>query len=226
MVRNEYNQRSKQSLLNKLGYNSKDKYIYADIREAMDSLRWLDYVIYNYKTKLKLKEDSKTTGNFIYNLSETSTEYKIWVNPLFVGCAAHMAADSSNLSNAEHKQLFSRGYLDYPIDHITNSRNISDGAYFLGHYLLTQKGNPKLKTRDCKVIAITYEKLLAESGIEHTRRNVRVNKLLKALGEIAYIQHIEPPLSELRKKTSRRVEEMTLHIYIPQQKKSNPKGAK
>jgi len=40
--------------------------------------------------------------------------------------------------------------------------------------------------------------------------------LHNALEEITYIQHIEPSIAELRQKISRRVEEMTLHIYIPQ----------
>ncbi len=41
--------------------------------------------------------------------------------------------------------------------------------------------NSQVKVKDCKFITIIYKKLLAESHIEHTRRNVRVNKLLKAL---------------------------------------------
>jgi len=221
-----YNQRkyqnvriSKKDLITNLGYTTSEKSIYADSREAIHSLRWLSYKIFKYKTKLKIREDGEAVGIFIYNLIETSTDYIISVNPFFVGCAMHMAEDGSNLSKEERQQLFSRGYLEYPLDHLKDSRNLSDGAYYLGHYLLTQKGNAKLNTKDHKIIAVTYEKLLAESHIEHTRRNVRVNKLLNALEEIAHIQHIQPPISELRKKSSRRVEEMTLHIYIPRQKK-------
>ena len=54
-----------------------------------------------------------------------------------------MIADGSKLSEDKRKEYFNRGYLDYPLDYITNSRNTSDGAYFLGHFLLTQNGNPK-----------------------------------------------------------------------------------
>ena len=46
---------TKQTLLSDLGYTTSDKYIYADIREAIDSLRWLDYVVYNYNTKLEVE---------------------------------------------------------------------------------------------------------------------------------------------------------------------------
>lgn len=216
----------KSELVKALGYTTNDKYIYNDIREAMQSLRWLDYQIYNYKTIKKLREDSKSTGNFIYNLSENSTEFKAWINPLFVGCAVHMAADYSKLSEEERKRIFKRGYLSYPLDFISSSRNVSDGAYYLGHFLLTQNGNTQVKVKGCKVITITYQKLLAESRIEHTRRNVRVTKLLNALEEITHIQQIKPSIEELRQKSSKRVEEETLHIYIPQQGRSNPKGAK
>ncbi len=123
-------------------------------------MRWLDYVVYRFNTKLKLKEDSKTTCNFIYNLSENSTDYQLWENSLFAGCATHMVADGSKLSTDEHKQLFSRGYLDSQLDRVAKSRNVSDGANYLGHYVLTQNGKPKLNTKEHKVIAATYSKLL------------------------------------------------------------------
>ncbi|MFZ1288894.1 MAG: hypothetical protein WAR79_02300 [Melioribacteraceae bacterium] len=217
---------SKQTLLNLLGYTTADKYIYSDINEAIHSLRWLDYRIYNYNTKLKLRQESTSTGNFIYNLTENKTEYIFWVNPLFVGCAVHMATDGANLSTEEKKSQFQRGYLNYPLNHLAESRDRSDAAYYLGHYLLTQNGNAKLNNKEYKVITIKYEKLLEESRIEHTRANVKVNKLLNALEEITFIDKIEPSIEELKRRKSSQVELETLHIYINQQKPSNPKGAK
>lgn len=208
---------TKHELLKKLGYCTKDKYIYADINEAINSLRWLDYIVYNYNTKLKLKEESKTTGNFIYNLSENSIEYRLWINPIFVGCVIHMAEDGGKLSKETQQLRFNRGYLEYPLDFIAESKTCSDGAYYLGHYLLTQNGNPKLNTKEQKVITITFKNLLEQSKIKHPRRNKRVSKVLDALEEIAHIQLINPPIEELRKMPSKRVEQETLHIYIDQQ---------
>ena len=97
---------SKQQLVEALGYSTNEKHIYAYVKDAIHSLRWLNYAIYKYNTKQKLSEESKTTGNFIYNLKETSTEYTLWVNPLFVGCAINMAMDGDKLSEDEKKRLF------------------------------------------------------------------------------------------------------------------------
>ena len=80
------------------------------------------------------------------------------------------------------------------------------------------------------MIAVGVEKLIEQANIEHSRPNVRVAKLLKALEETAPIQQIEPSIEKLRLMKSKDVEKRTLRIYLPQQrgknKKSNPKGAK
>lgn len=217
----------KQRLIELLGYKTTDKSIYNHVKEAINSLRWLDYIVYKYKTRKVLKKDYTTTGNFIYNFSDKPTEYEFWVNPLFVGCAIHMAQDGSKLSEEEHKRLFARGYLEYPLSHIAESKVVSNAAYYLGHYLLTQNGNTQLNTIDHRIITVSVENLYRVAGISHSRPDVRVNTLLNAMEEIAHIQHIEPPIEDLRQKKSKRVEEMTLHIYLPQQKKkSTPKRAK
>ena len=69
---------SKQQLVERLDIQ-RMKHIYAYVKDAIHSLRWLNYAIYKYNTKQKLSEESKTTGNFIYNLKETSTEYTLWL---------------------------------------------------------------------------------------------------------------------------------------------------
>lgn len=210
---------SKSEIVKALGYESANKYIYEDIRDAMQSLRWLDYLVYNYKTKKKLKQESKTTGNFIYNLSESSAEFKVWVNPLFVGCAIHMANDGTSLSKEERQTLFARGYLNYPLSYIADSKNASPASYYLGHFLITQLGNMKLNTKESKIIAVSFDKLIEESKIEETRPDRKVKKLLDALEEIAYVQQIKPTISELRKMKPKVVEKKTVHIYLLQQEK-------
>ena len=75
----------KQRIMEYLGYTSVNKYIYGHISEVIFSLRWLDYKIIEYNTKIKVREDRKTTGNFIYNLIEDPKSYTLWVNKLFVG---------------------------------------------------------------------------------------------------------------------------------------------
>src|SRR5574338_332450 len=77
-------------ILEYLGYSSGEKQIYRDISDIMFSLRWLDYKIIEYKTKLRVREDRKTTGNFIYNLSEDSKSYTLWINKLFVGSISYV----------------------------------------------------------------------------------------------------------------------------------------
>lgn len=208
---------SKKTLVDALGYETSEKQIYADIREAITSLRWLDYIIYKYNTKLKLKNESRTTGNFIYNLSENAVEYKLWVNPLFVGCVIQMMSDNTGLSSEEKKELLNRGYVNYPLDHIKKTREISDGAYFLGNYMLTQNGNPKLNTKTNKVISVSYDKLISESKISHTREYDKTRKLINALNEIDFIEKITPSIENLQLMSTKQIKSQTFRIFIPKE---------
>ena len=45
----------KRLIMDYLGYTSNEKQIYQDIKEAMFSLRWLNYVVYEFQRKVKVK---------------------------------------------------------------------------------------------------------------------------------------------------------------------------
>ena len=76
---------TKQKILDYLGYSSSEKHIYEDISDAMFSLAWLTYQIFEYRTKIKVEEEAKTIGNFIYNIRDDrkTKSYTLSINELF-----------------------------------------------------------------------------------------------------------------------------------------------
>ncbi len=115
-------------LVERLGFTTSDKHVYKQIKDAMFSLRWLSFAIYEFNTKKTFAQKGKTTGNFIYNIRETATDYTLWINKLFVGSVAAM------FKNNKKKDMV-RGYLEYPMQFIKEVKDMNDSAVFLGQYL-------------------------------------------------------------------------------------------
>jgi hypothetical protein len=201
-----------QKIVEQLGYTTADKSIYGDISDVMFSLRYLDFEIVEYKTNLKLTEESRTTGNFIYTLRKDGTKsYTIWVNPIFVGSIVCVLADDKNLlpDNA-----FERGYLYYPTALLPLSRNYSQGAYLLTHFLMAELGNSKLNTSTHKVIAQKVSKLMEIMKINYSREDRNYQAFLNALEETQIIDQVDPDISTLKNiKTSRRLDQV-VHLYV------------
>jgi len=201
----------KQKIVECLGYTSHDKHIYRDISDVMYSLRWLDYKIIEYKTKVKIREDKKTTGNFIYNLSEDSRSFTLWVNPLFVGSVAYvLSCDKSTLPN----EAFKRGYFSYPTSLLPLSKNYSQGAYLLTNFLMTEKGNSKLNIKDYKVIAYKIPKYMEVMKLNYRRADKNYRAYLRGLEEIQIIDRVDPDISTLKRLKPSKIKDQVVRIYV------------
>jgi hypothetical protein len=204
---------SKERILEYLGLDTSDKYIYSDIDDVVFSLRWLNYQIFQYKTKTPLSRNSTSVGNFIYNIYEDAKTYKFWINTVFVGCVEHLITDDKH-KKEDRPQLFERGYIRYPTSLLPLTRDYSSNAYMLLHFLVTDSGNAKLRNGDCKVVAYKAKKLISEAKIDHSRLSVSVKELIDSLEVIDLIEKTEPTLDELKLMKPSRVLETIIKVYL------------
>ena len=204
---------TKEKIINYLGLDASDKYIYQDLSDVMFSLRWLDYQKFEYKTKNPLSKNRKSFGNFIYNVDEDAKSFKVWVNKMFLGCVEHLITDEKH-SEVERSELYQRGYVRYPTSLIPLTKDYSGAAYMLVNFLVTDSGNAKLKEGNYKVVAYKGSKLIAEAKIEHSRISVAVKELIESLEAIELIEKTEPSIDELKLMKPNGVYNTVIKIYI------------
>jgi len=218
---------SKETILGYLDFQSEENHIYKDIDEAMFSLRWLNYILFEYKTKSKLGKKAKTTGNFIYNLRQDSKSYTVWINKVFLGCIVHVLSEETRkVDDSNKKSLFSRGYFNYPTEMLKVTKNYSTPAYLLANFLILDSGNSKLNTESFKVVAYKLWRFVEKSGIHHSRPGYRKQVFLKAIQEVDFIEKLDPGFDELSKIKPAGFEDQLLHIYIKRDPKSSLLRAK
>ena len=206
---------SKSDIVSYLGYNTEDKQIYQDIDDAMFSLRWLNYIFYQYRTAKKVGKDAMTTGNFIYNLQEDNKSYTVWINKVFLGCIEFVLQDETNkLGEEEKQQVFSRGYYGYDTALLPMTRNYSTPAYLLSHFLVLDSGNAKLNTDAYKIVAYKVSRFIEEAGIKHSRPSKRKNAFIRALQEVTLISRTEPGIEDLHDVKPGDIEDIALRVYI------------
>lgn len=190
----------KKRLVELLGYTADNKQIYQDIRDALTSLRWLEYKLWDYaytaKEKKYTKEKSTSIGNFIYNLREDAKTYTLWLNELFVGCVQYLFEDKQR-SKKERRELFDRGYFTYPTRILPLTKDYSDSAYFLTQFLVREKGNQKLKEPGYKVVAYRVERFIEEANLNYKEKGKRYSKFIEALKEVEIIEKTKPTIPEL-----------------------------
>jgi len=216
---------TKQKILDYLGYSTSEKHIYEDISDAIFSLTWLTYQIFEYRTKVKVHKDAKTFGNFIYNTREDSKSFTLSINHLFFGCVEHLLEDQK-YSRAERKKLFARGYISYPTALLPAARNYSQAPYLLSHYLISEKGNHHLNGEGYKVIAFRVSRFMEVMNIKHSRAANRKSAFLNELEEVDIIEKTNPTIDELRQLKPSKLEDQMLHISVNSSAKSLDKKIK
>lgn len=206
---------TKETILSYLGHRSSDKRIYRQIDEAMFSLKWLDYVIYHYKTEKGLRLKNIKMGNFIYNMKSDKKSYVVDINKAFLGCIVHvLSEETKELSESDKRCALERGYYSYPTDTLSKTRDYSTHAYLLTHFLILDSGNSKLSDAEHKVIAYAASGFMKRANINNIRVSKRKNDLIKALLEIEIIEKIEPGIEQLKRIKPSRFDDVQIRIYI------------
>lgn len=204
---------TKQKILDYLGYSSQEKHIYQDISDAMFSLAWLTYQIFEYRTKIKVEEEAKTIGNFIYNIREDTKSYTLSINSLFFGCVEHLIVDKK-YSREERRELFARGFIHYPTLLLQASKNYSSASYLLSNFLVSEKGNPHLNGNGFKVIAFKVSRFMEVMDIKHSRTANRKASFMNELQSVDIIEKTSPTIEELNNLTPRKLENQMLYISV------------
>jgi len=189
----------KKTILYYLNESTSNKSIYQQVKNGFNALRFLDYIYFDFSFSATQKEPPPKeklsfTGNFIYNFGEDGENYYLDVNERFVGCVQML------IDGKEHsKEVFARGYYDYPTVSLGLTRHKGTAVQFLTNRLFAEMGNKKLNTPKHKVIAQTGETLCSWASLGHSRPPRRWGDLLKALGNVDIIDKLEPSLTKLKK---------------------------
>jgi hypothetical protein len=206
---------TKQTILSYLGYKSHEKQIYQDIDDAMFSLRYLNYVVYEYKNKVTMKQKYEQNGNFIYNLRQDKSSYTLWINEAFVGCIEHvLSKNTEKLDDEDKKPLFERGYFSYDTSLLSASRHYSTPGYLLSYFLSLDSGNAKLNDAMFKVVVYKASRFMKEAMIQYSRPSAMKRALIKAIEEVHCIDKMQPSVEELKQITPSMFYDTMIRIYI------------
>jgi hypothetical protein len=111
-------------------------------------------------------------------------------------------------------EMFSRGYFSFPTSIIPATKEYSTAAYLLTAYLITENGNPKLQTKDHKVIAFQVGRFISVMNIKANRPSKRKAEFIRALAEVEIIAEMSPSLSDLSNTNPQQLENTVLHIKV------------
>jgi len=186
----------KEDIIKFLGHTPKDKKVYQDIKESYRNLMLCSFQRWNFSYTGTRKKPEQvrdhTIGTFIYNLKEDPKAYTLDVNEKFVGCVYNLIQNSLK-PKKKRGEIFSRGYFDYPTRLLTLTRHYPLSVELLTNFLISEKGNAKLNTREMKVIAYKGKRYAQAANITYKRKNRRYRELLEALEKVEIIEKIEPP---------------------------------
>jgi len=191
----------KTKIITALGFTTNDKQMYQEIENALDDLRWLDYIVWDYNftntKKTHTKEKGTMVGNFIYNLKSDDKDFTLSINDKFVGCVQHLITNETH-TKKERKEIFDRAYSDYPMITLPLTKDYSTPAYLLTQFLIREKGNNKLNEKNDKIISFSIDRYIKEAHIQYSRLNEKYKAFLKTLSEIEIIEKIEPTMEKLK----------------------------
>lgn len=205
----------KQTALYYMGNTPKDKQAYQDMKEILNSLRWLDYkIIGRGNSKIR-----GAIGNFIYNIVEKPKEYVLDINPVYVGCVEHFfSGDNKSRTIKERKEIFSRGFFTFPMKALAISGGFSVSTQEFRNYILREKGNEHLNTSKYKVISQKIQMYIQNAGLNYSRRDKNykafTEEVLPTLIRNQFIVKIVPSLDKLKTLRSKKCYETNLRIYM------------
>jgi len=199
---------------------NKEKQIYGEIKDAIFTLRWLNYKFWDYRytenkrKRIKGKSESETVGNFIYNLTQTPKGFYLDVNKKFIGCVQH-AFTGNSMNKKDRKKVFGgRGYYDFPTRVLALTKDASTSEYLLTDFLIRERGNQKLKEDKFKVLSYKIERYAKEGRIRHSRQNKRYYDTLAALKKVEIISKTDPKFDELSKIKPKEGMKKNLKIWV------------
>ena len=213
----------KERAVHYIGTTPDQKNAYDEVKRILNSLRWLEYkVIPRGTSKLK-----GAIGNFIFNILENNNNYIVDVNPRYVGCIQHFAEDKKELrSKKERKELFKRGYFNFPLKALAVSGKYSRASQEFMNYVLREAGNAHLNTKRYKVLSQKVEYYIGKARL-YNRDRVRNFKMFKdvltTLIRDGFIDKVEPSLNKLNALTPKKAYGTNLKLYVPRIKKLDKK---
>ena len=139
--------------------------------------------------------------------------YTLSINELFFGCVEHLLVDKK-YSREERRELFARGYINYPTLLLQASKNYSSASYLLSNFLVSEKGNPHLNGDGFKVIAFKVSRFMEVMDIKHSRAANRKASFISELRSVEIIEKTSPTFNELQQLTPRKLENQMLYIYL------------
>lgn len=197
-----------------IGHTPEHKTAYHDVKEILNSLRWLDY-------KIVGRGDSKirgAIGNFIYNILEKPKEYILDINPIYVGCIEHLFTSKELKSKKERKELFRRGYFNFPMKALVISGGYSTATEEFRNYILREKGNRYLNTKKYKVISQKVGAYIGQAHLSYKQRSKNyqafITEILPTLIRDKFIAEIEPSLNKLKTLSPKIGYQTNLRIYM------------
>ncbi len=198
-----------------IGKTPQQKAAYQQVKEILNSLRWLSYkVIGREGAKIK-----GAIGNFIFNIEEKGNEYILDINPKYVGCIKYFIEDKELHTKQKRKELFNRGYFNFPMKALVISGDYSIATEEFRNYLLREKGNKHLNTKKYKVISQKVKVYIGKAHLGYKQRSknykVFLNEILPTLIRDKFISKIEPSLNKLKALPPKRAYESNLKLYIP-----------
>jgi len=202
-----------------IGHTPEDKGAYQDVKEILNSLMWLSYRI----TGRENSNIKGAIGNFIYNVVESSKQYILDINPVYVGCIQQFFRNKERRTRKERKELFSRGYFNFPMKALAISKGYSASTQEFRNYLLREKGNTYLNSKKYKVISQKIKIYIRKACLRYKKKDrnykVFVEEVLPTLIRDRFIAKIEPSLDELKALSPKIGYETNLKIYVPKIKK-------
>jgi hypothetical protein len=138
------------------------------------------------------------------------------VNQRFIGCVEKML--SGQIEKDDIKNELSRGYINYPMDYITNSSKYEKIDFDFGNYLISERGNAKLnaklKSSKSKVIAQKCSTLCDAANITSMRPDKKISRLILAIENCDLIEKVTPDIKTLKQKSSGDALETVIHIQV------------